>query len=172
MANPILLTDLNAWLPSGRLPTASPPNIVGNGGYLAGQDTSFWTSSYGAEGGYRLGWNGFIRVDGKTYQFQGHSFGRIVREGPNAEQIAMTYTSTRTSFQFRADSVLFNVTFMTPIWPKDYLRQSESKVFFILKCFNNSLLMMARRSSSKLSTLRIRSTQRKESQRSNVYRYR
>jgi hypothetical protein len=99
---------------------------VGNGGYLAGQNPSFWTSSYGADGDYRMAWTGFIRIDNVTYQFQGDAFGNTVREGLNAQQLSMTYTATRTIFTFEADSVLFNVTFMTPIWPHDYLRQSES----------------------------------------------
>ena len=42
---------LNVWAPAGQLPSATPPNSVGNGGYLAGQDPAFWTSSYGATGG-------------------------------------------------------------------------------------------------------------------------
>lgn len=71
-----------------------------------------------------MGWNGFIRIDNVTYQWMGKSFGETVRAGTNAKQLAMTYTATRTIFQFQADAVLFNVTFMTPIWPHDYLRQS------------------------------------------------
>lgn len=73
-----------------------------------------------------MAWTGFIRIDNITYQFQGDAFGNTVREGLNAQQLSMTYTSTRTIFEFEADSVLFNVTFMTPIWPHDYLRQSKS----------------------------------------------
>lgn len=115
---------LNAWLPSGNNPNASPPNYVGNGGYLAGQWASFWTSSYGADGDYRLGWTGYIRVDNTTYQWMGNGFGTIVRAGQNAKQTSLTYTSTRSIFTFDADGVKFNVTFMTPVWPKDYLRQS------------------------------------------------
>lgn len=128
MANFALrIADLNAWAPSGQLASATPPNRVGNGGYLAGQDPSFWTSSYGADGGYRMAWTGFIRVDNVTYQWLGNAFGKTVRAGENAKQLAMTYTATRSIFQFQAGSVLFNVTFMTPVWPRDYLRQSEFK---------------------------------------------
>jgi hypothetical protein len=120
--------DLNAWAPSGQNPSATPPNRVGNQGYLAGQDPSFWTSSYGADGEHRMAWTGYIQIDKVSYQWLGNSFGKTIRAGKNARQIAMTYTATRTIYQFEADSVLFNVTFMTPIWPHDYLRQSESKV--------------------------------------------
>ncbi|UZJ57069.1 hypothetical protein CBS101457_006389 [Exobasidium rhododendri] len=115
---------LSAWGPSGQNPSATPPNRVGNQGYLAGQDSSFWTSSYGADGEHRMGWTGIIQIDKVSYQWMGDSFGKRIRQGKNAKQIAMTYTATRSIFQFEADSVLFNVTFMTPIWPNDYLRQS------------------------------------------------
>jgi len=71
-----------------------------------------------------MAWTGFIRVDNVSYQWMGDGFGKTVRAGENAQQLAMTYTATRTIYQFQADSVLFNVTFMTPIWPHDYLRQS------------------------------------------------
>lgn len=115
---------LNAWLPSGNFANASPPNYVGNGGYLAGQWPAFWTSSYGADGEYRLGWSGYIRIDNTTYQWMGNGFGTLVRAGQNARQTGMTYTATRSIFSFEASGVRFNVTFMTPVWPNDYLRQS------------------------------------------------
>lgn len=122
-----LLTDLNIWSPSGSLLSATPPNHAGNGGYLAGQFPSFWTSGYGADGEYRVGWGGFIRVDNITYQWMGDNFGSVVRAGKNAQQLGVSYTATRSIFQFEADGVRFNVTFMTPVWPHDYLRQSECK---------------------------------------------
>lgn len=115
---------LSAWLPSGSDRSATPPNIQGNGGYLAGQYPAFWTTSYGADGEFRLGWSGFIRINGKSYQWMGDSFGTLVQQGPNAVQLSAEYTATRTIFAFQADSVKFNVTFMTPITPNDYLRQS------------------------------------------------
>ena len=115
---------LSAWLPSGSDSSVTPPNEQGNGGYLAGQYPSFWTSSYGADGEFRLGWSGFIRIDGKSYQWMGDSFGTLVAEGPNARQISAVYTATRTIFTFDADGVKFNVTFLSPITPDDYLRQS------------------------------------------------
>lgn len=116
--------DLNAWAPAGQYLNSTPPNHVGNGGYLAGADASFWTSKYGAPGDYRLGWHGFIRVDNTSYQWLGDAFGNTVREGPHAKQISVEYTSTRTIYQFEANGVAFNVTFMTPIWPHDFVRQS------------------------------------------------
>ncbi len=118
---------LSAWLPSGRDASATPPNVVGNGGYLYGQYPAFWTSSYGADGEYRLGWSGFLRVDNTTYQWMGNSFGTIVAAGPNATQLSAEYTSTRSIFAFSAGGVLFNVTFLSPVFPDDYLRQSTCR---------------------------------------------
>ncbi|PWY98696.1 DUF1793-domain-containing protein [Testicularia cyperi] len=115
---------VNAWLPSGHNLNDSPPNMVGNGGYLAGQWSSFWTSSYGADGEYRLGWSGYIRIDNVTYEWMGNGFGTLVRAGQAATQLSAEYTATRTMFAFEADGVFFNVTFLTPITPDDYLRQS------------------------------------------------
>ncbi|KAK0557871.1 hypothetical protein OC846_000166 [Tilletia horrida] len=115
---------LSAWLPSGSLLSATPPNNAGNGGYLAGQYPAFWTSGRGADGDFRLGTHGYIRIDNTTYQFMGDGFGNIVRAGKNANQLSMEYTSTRTIFKFEAAGVLFTVTFFTPITPNDFLRQS------------------------------------------------
>ncbi|CDR98860.1 hypothetical protein, partial [Sporisorium scitamineum] len=114
---------LNAWLPSGSNLASTPPNTVGNGGYLAGQWSSFWTSSYGADGEFRLGWTGYIRIDNVTYEWMGNGFGTLVRAGFVAKQLSAEYTATRTIFAFEADKVKFNVTFLTPITPHDYLRQ-------------------------------------------------
>lgn len=115
---------LNAWLPSGSNRASTPPNTVGDGGYLAGQWPAFWTSSYGADGEFRLGWTGYIRIDNVTYEWMGNGFGTLVRAGQAAKQLSAEYTATRTIFAFEADKVRFNVTFLTPITPNDYLRQS------------------------------------------------
>lgn len=42
----------------------------------------------------------------------------------NAQQISAEYTATRTIFTFQAAAVRFNVTFLSPVTPNDYLRQS------------------------------------------------
>lgn len=54
----------------------------------------------------------------------GNSFGTIVRAGENANQLSAEHTATRTIFAFEAAGVNFNVTFLTPVTPDDYLRQS------------------------------------------------
>lgn len=115
---------LNAWLPSGSSLSSTPPNKVGDGGYLASEWPSFWTSSYGADGEFRLGWSGYIRINGTTWQWMGNGFGNLVRAGKAAKQLSAEYTATRTIFKFDADGVRFTVTFLTPITPDDYLRQS------------------------------------------------
>ncbi|KAE8194664.1 hypothetical protein CF328_g4672 [Tilletia controversa] len=115
---------LSAWLPSGSDLDSTPPNKEGNGGYLAGQYPAFWTSGRGADGEFRLGLHGYIRIDGTTYQFMGNGFGNLVRAGENANQLSFEYTATRSIFRFEASGILFNVTFFTPITPDDYLRQS------------------------------------------------
>ncbi|KAK0558194.1 hypothetical protein OC844_005345 [Tilletia horrida] len=114
---------LNAWLPSGSLDSARPPNKEGNGGYLAGSYPTFWTSGR-SDGDFRLGIHGYLRINGQAYQFMGDGFGNLVPAGPNAKQISMQYTSTRTIFKFDAGGVRFTLTFLTPITPNDYLRQS------------------------------------------------
>lgn len=116
--------DVNVWAPAGQLTSATPPNAAGNGGGLAGQFPAFWTTGYGADGDFRLGWGGFIRVDNTTYQWMGDNFGTIVRAGQNARQLSFEYTATRSTFKFEAAGVHFTVTFVSPIWPNDYLRQS------------------------------------------------
>ncbi|CAD6889053.1 unnamed protein product [Tilletia caries] len=115
---------LNAWLPSGSDPDSTPPNKEGNGGYLAGQYPVFWTSGRGADGEFRLGMHGYIRIDKTTYQFMGNGFGNLVRAGKNANQLSFEYTATRSIFSFEANGVLFKVTFFTPVTPDDFLRQS------------------------------------------------
>lgn len=54
----------------------------------------------------------------------GDGFGTLVRAGKAATQLSAEFTATRTIFAFVADDVYFNVTFLTPVTPHDYLRQS------------------------------------------------
>ncbi|KAH8702747.1 glutaminase GtaA [Phaeosphaeriaceae sp. PMI808] len=95
---------LNVWLPAGN-------NT--NGGYLPGQWPTFYTGQW-------LGWTGMIRVDGKTFTWMG-----APRDVPNANQIAVEYTSTKSIFTIRADNkVSIKITFLSPITPNDFKRQS------------------------------------------------
>ncbi|CEH18783.1 hypothetical protein CBOM_05493 [Ceraceosorus bombacis] len=115
---------LNTWLPAGSWYQTTPPNVAGNGGLLYGQDPAFWTSSYGADGQFRMAWNGLIRIDNTTHQWMGNAFGTTVAKGPNAKQLSATVTATRSIFEFEADGVKFNATFLTPVEPFDWVRQS------------------------------------------------
>jgi hypothetical protein len=66
-----------------------------------------------------LGWTGLVRVDGKTFNWMGSL------NGPKANQIAAEYTATSSIFTIRADGkVEVKVTFLSPITPKDFKRQS------------------------------------------------
>ncbi|CAN9278067.1 unnamed protein product [Alternaria alternata] len=97
---------LSAWFPAG--------SNGGNGGYLPGQWPSFWT-------GQTLGWTGLVRVDGNTFVWMG------APDGYNdlANQTSYEYTSTRSIFTLTADDkIQLKVTFLSPITPNDYKRQS------------------------------------------------
>ncbi|KAF3403263.1 Glutaminase A [Talaromyces pinophilus] len=86
----------------------------GNGGYLAGQWPSFWN-------GRTLGWQGLIRVDGTTYNFMGAMSGLSNR----ATQTNYEYTATQSIYtQTVNNAVKLTVTFLSPITPDDWKRQS------------------------------------------------
>jgi hypothetical protein len=67
-----------------------------------------------------LGWTGLIKVDGNTLVWMG------APEGFNntASQTAYEYTSTKSIFTITADKVQLKVTFLSPITPNDFKRQS------------------------------------------------
>ncbi|PYH29479.1 glutaminase GtaA [Aspergillus neoniger CBS 115656] len=95
---------LSTWLSAG--------SDGGNGGYLAGEWPIFWS-------GQVTGWAGMIRVDGSAYTWMGI---------PGPETVTQTsyeYTSTKSVFTMNvADKVEMNITFLSPITPNDYKRQS------------------------------------------------
>ncbi|KKA18490.1 glutaminase, partial [Rasamsonia emersonii CBS 393.64] len=84
----------------------------GNGGYLAGQWPVFWSNQI-------TGWAGLIRVDGHAYTWMG-------APGPQAvNQTAYEYTTTKSIFTFNVDDLVeMTVTFLSPITPNDFKRQS------------------------------------------------
>jgi hypothetical protein len=60
-----------------------------------------------------------VRVDGKTFSWMG------AHKVPNANQTSAEYTATSSIFTIRADGkVEIKVTFLSPITPKDFKRQS------------------------------------------------
>jgi hypothetical protein len=71
--------------------------------------------------GQWLGWTGLVKVDGKTFVWMG------APDGFNdmANQTAYEYTSTKSIFTITADDkVQLKITFLSPITPEDFKRQS------------------------------------------------
>ncbi|KAI0137937.1 glutaminase A [Hypoxylon sp. NC0597] len=96
---------LNSWLNVG--------SDGGNGGYLAGEWPRFWTQQI-------TGWAGFIRVDGKAYNWLGAPPGADL-----VDQTDFSYTSTRSTFVMNVGGkVEMNITFLSPVTPSDLRRQS------------------------------------------------
>ena len=72
-----------------------------------------------------VGWTGMIRVDDNVYTWMGapNISGTIVP--PVVNQTAFSYTSTRSVFQFDVAGVIdLTVTFLSAVFPNDYMRQS------------------------------------------------
>ncbi|KAL3422238.1 glutaminase a [Phlyctema vagabunda] len=96
---------LNTWQQAG--------SDGGNGGYLAGRYAQFWAGQVTA-------WAGMIRVDGAAYTWMGDP-------GPDltVTQTAFEYTSTKSTFTLNAGGLVeLNVTFLSPVTPSDFKRQS------------------------------------------------
>ncbi|KAJ7333362.1 hypothetical protein DFH08DRAFT_1083785 [Mycena albidolilacea] len=69
-----------------------------------------------------LGWAGYIKVDGTTYRWLGSPVSGI---HDNASVwLATEVTPTRTILTVQAGPMLLNVTFLSPIEPSDWARQS------------------------------------------------
>ncbi|KAK6217602.1 hypothetical protein LQW54_003324 [Pestalotiopsis sp. IQ-011] len=97
---------LNTWLNAG--------SDGGNGGYLAGEWTTFWDQGITA-------WVGLIRVDGVAYNWMGAP----PNSPPVVDQTDFSYTSTRSTFVMSVGGkVGMNITFMSPVTPNDLKRQS------------------------------------------------
>ncbi|THH06365.1 hypothetical protein EW145_g4138 [Phellinidium pouzarii] len=77
---------------------------------------SFWTNTI-------LGWAGFVRVDNIVYSFlgapavQGATFSKAVQK-------SMEFTATQSTFVLTAGPVDLTATFLSPVEPKDLVRQS------------------------------------------------
>ncbi|KZV67101.1 DUF1793-domain-containing protein [Peniophora sp. CONT] len=94
---------LSVWLPQGE------------GTALNGAWPTFWTGSI-------LGWAGYVKVDGTAYIFLGAPSG--VDGTRKAVQKSVSFTSTQSQFVLTADRVDITVTFLSPIEPKDLVKQS------------------------------------------------
>ncbi|KAJ4290334.1 hypothetical protein N0V90_010550 [Kalmusia sp. IMI 367209] len=86
----------------------------GNGGYLPGQWPQFYT-------GQVVAWTGLVKVDGQTFTW----LGAPEVDGELANQTAYEYTSSKSIFTIEVDNkVSLKATFLSPLTPKDYKRQS------------------------------------------------
>ncbi|OAA39424.1 glutaminase GtaA [Metarhizium rileyi] len=95
---------LNVWL-----------NGQENGphGILPGQWPKFWATGI-------QGWQGFVKVDDQVYNWMGGAPG-----APNADQLSLEYTSTRSIFKMSvAGKVDMRIEFLSPVYPEDLKRQS------------------------------------------------
>lgn len=89
---------------------------------------SFYTVLTQNYSGKTLGWQGYVAVDGEVFNFLGNAPG----PGP-ADQVSAEYTSTKSIFTFDvAGKVTLTVTFLSPIYPDDLLKQSQQFGYFTL----------------------------------------
>ncbi|KAJ3568603.1 hypothetical protein NP233_g5597 [Leucocoprinus birnbaumii] len=95
---------LSAWLPQG------------SGAALNDVWPTFWTGSV-------VGWSGFVKVDGQAYSFlgapvvSGASFNKAVQKSSK-------FTATQSIFVLSAGPVDLTVTFLSPVEPTDFVKQS------------------------------------------------
>ncbi|KAI0312481.1 hypothetical protein OF83DRAFT_1067104 [Amylostereum chailletii] len=70
-----------------------------------------------------IGWNGLVKIDnGTTYLWLGDS--RVVTGTTNTVLKELTVTPTRTIFTIDAGPLELNITFLSPIEPGDFVKQS------------------------------------------------
>ncbi|KAI9513397.1 hypothetical protein F5148DRAFT_990760 [Russula earlei] len=69
-----------------------------------------------------LGWTVLVRVDGVTYSFMGNTAASIVNGTVNMTSVAVTPTQTVVTAQ--AGRMQVNLTFLNPIEPSDWVKQS------------------------------------------------
>ncbi|CZT03416.1 probable glutaminase A [Rhynchosporium agropyri] len=100
----------------------------GSGGNLAGSWPRFWAGPQpgpvAGRNGAVTGWAGFIKVDGEAYTWMGAA--SVNGWTPTlVTQDSFEYTSQRSTFILNAGGkVTMNVTFLSPLTPKDIKRQS------------------------------------------------
>jgi hypothetical protein len=109
---------LSAWLPQGA------------GAALNDIWPQFWTGSF-------LGWAGFVKVDGTAYSFLGNTIINGVSFN-KAVQKSSTFTATQSVFVLTAGPVDITVTFLSPVEPKDLLKQSLPFSYMTVTAVSNN----------------------------------
>ncbi|KAJ3859446.1 hypothetical protein EV359DRAFT_50833 [Lentinula novae-zelandiae] len=87
---------------------------------------NFWPLHW--DGSNIMGWSGFARIDGVTWQWMGQS-----PIGNSTALLTSEITPTSTRFSVLAGSVLFNLTFLSPIEPSDWVKQSLPFIYLSLE---------------------------------------
>ncbi|KAJ3769969.1 hypothetical protein FB446DRAFT_745812 [Lentinula raphanica] len=76
-----------------------------------------------------MGWSGFARIDGVTWQWMGQA----PATGNSTTLLNSEITPTSTKFSVIAGAVLLNLTFLSPIEPSDWVKQSLPFVYLSLE---------------------------------------
>ncbi|PSS35457.1 hypothetical protein PHLCEN_2v1612 [Hermanssonia centrifuga] len=108
---------LSAWLDQGA------------GTALNANWPHFWTGSI-------LGWAGYVKVDGTTYNFLGAPSVPATTV-QKAVQKSLTFTSTQSTFVMTAGPVDLTVNFLSPVEPTDLVKQSLPFSYFVLSAAPN-----------------------------------
>ncbi|KAJ3791208.1 DUF1793-domain-containing protein [Lentinula aff. detonsa] len=87
---------------------------------------NFWPLHW--DGSNIMGWSGFARIDGVTWQWMGAS-----PIGNSTTLFNSEITPTSTKFSVIAGSVLLNLTFLSPIEPSDWVKQSLPFIYLSLQ---------------------------------------
>ncbi|KAK6987445.1 hypothetical protein R3P38DRAFT_2574899 [Favolaschia claudopus] len=118
LALPVVAEEKQTFFPSSvplavRSPTFNCWLDVHNGTNPMGLWPQFWTDNH------ILGWTGYIKVDGQTYHWLGDP-----APGNTSMWLSTQVTPTRTIFTVQAGPMQLNVTFLSPIEPSDWAKQS------------------------------------------------
>ncbi|KAJ7088044.1 hypothetical protein B0H15DRAFT_295949 [Mycena belliarum] len=95
-----------------RSPTFSAWLDTRNGSNPMATWPQFWNDQH------TLGWAGYIKVDGVTFRWLGDGI------GTGGTWLGTQVTPTRTILSVQAGPMLLNVTFLSPVEPSDWTRQS------------------------------------------------
>ncbi|EGO02196.1 hypothetical protein SERLA73DRAFT_104578 [Serpula lacrymans var. lacrymans S7.3] len=106
---------VSAWLPQGA------------GTALNAAWPTFWT-------GTNVGWAGYVRIDGTTYNFLGLP---IVAGATAATQKSLDITSTQSTFVMTAGPIDLTANFFSPVEPTDLVKQSTPFSYLTLSAVSN-----------------------------------